>query len=225
MADGQIGILSQDFKGLITKNSRELSAVRGNILSAAEGREVKTIFITSAGSFEGKTVSAISIAYGLSSEAESKVLLVDLDPKLPKIAKLFNLKGAPGLTDLLTSNAQYSDVLRNTERDNLSIIPQGTKISNTLSIFKPKIFKEKFDSLKDAFDYLIFDGPPVLGSSNASLVAQYFDGIILVVECEKTRWEILQQTQEKISKVGGKILGVVLNKRKYYIPRALYGKV
>ena len=220
-----IGKLPQDLKTLIMKNSVELSAIQGNMLSTATDREIKTILITSCSAFEGKTITAISMAYELSTEANARVLLVDGNLRYPKIHELFNVGSTPGLSDLVVSNAEYEEVIRKTEDENLIIIPHGTKISNPLDLFRSKMFKEKLDYLKQRFNYLIFDTCAALMSSHVSIIAKYFDGIILVIEAEKTRWEILQQAKEKINNVGGNILGAVLNKRKYYIPKALYGKI
>jgi len=217
--------LSQNFKTLLMRNLGELSKVQGNILSAAENREIKTIFITSCNSFEGKTVTALSMAYALSTEARAKVLLVDANLYSPKIYELFNLDSAPGLSDLILSNAKYSEAIKKTEYDNLFLMPHGTEISNPLQVFTSQLFENRLGFLKQNFDYTIFDGPSVLGFSDVSVIARYFDGVIFVIECEKTRWEVLREAKENIEKVGGNILGVVLNKRKYYIPRVLYGKI
>jgi capsular exopolysaccharide synthesis family protein len=221
----KIGMLSQDLKTELMENGRELSAVEGNLLSVAESRHIKKIFITSCFTSEGKTVSAISMAYALSTSANAKVLLVDGNLHFPKIHELFNVKAIPGLSDLLIANADYSSVVRETEYQSLNIMPHGTGISDTLGVFRSKIFKDKLDFLSQSFDYIIFDGSSILSSSEAALTAKHFDGIILVIECEKTKWEVVQLAIEKIRNVGGIILGVVLNKRKFYIPKILYGKI
>ena len=221
----ETGKLSEKVKYLVMDNMRELSAVEANIVSSNVEREIKTIIITSCHDLEGKTVSSISIAYVLSKEANAKVLLIDGNLHAPNLFELFNLDSSPGLSDLILSNSQYDDVLRDTEYDNLIIMPHGDKVINSLDVFKSKSFKEHIDLLKQRFDYIILDGPTVLGSSDVSVLAKYFDGVIIVVECERTRWEVLQLAKERINNVRGNIIGAVLNKRKYYIPKVLYGNV
>lgn len=218
-------MLPKKLQTVLTKNSRELSTVEGNLLSAARDREVKTILVTSSTNFEGKTVSAIHMAYGLATETNAKVLLVDANLHSPKLYELFDVDSSPGLSDLFISKTEFSDVIRETEDKNLMIMPHGTEITNILDVFRSKFFKEKLDFLRQNFDYVIFDGGSTLGSSDASVIAKHFDGVILVVECEKTRKEVFLQAKEKINNVGGHVLGTVLSKRKYHIPKILYGKI
>ena len=221
-----IGRLSQNMLELFARNSRELSTVEGNILSSARDKEVKTIYVTSCRPSEGKTTSAISMAYTLSNKINFKVLLVDGNLHSPMIHKLFNVGNAYGFSDLIVSDMDFGEVILKTEYENLQIITHGSTNVDSLDVMKINaFFRDKFDSLKQEFNYIIFDGCPVFGFSDAAVVARCFDGIVFVVECEKTRWEIFQQAKEKLEMAGGNILGVVLNKRKYYIPEALYGKI
>ena len=108
-------------------------------------------------------------------------------------------------------------------RDDIQNAPPG--FSKKLDVFETETLQNLIVSLKKDFDYVIVDGQSVSGSSDVSIISKYFDGVVFVVECEKTRWEVLQQSKEKIKGVGGKILGVVLNKRVYYITQKVYGKI
>lgn len=218
----QVGVLSKKLKEILQKNVGELHAIKGNLLSVSKNKKIKTILVTSSKPAEGKTVTAINMACGL-SEAKAKVMLIDGNLQKPCIHKMFNVSETPGLSDIFTSNQEFNnDVLRETEYKRLSVMPCGTKIDNTFDVFKIDAFKEKLDSMKKDFDYVILDGHSILSSSDVPLVAKHFDGIIMVVECEKTKWEVVQQAKEKLNNVGGNILGIVLNKRKYHIPRIFY---
>jgi protein-tyrosine kinase len=88
--------------------------------------------------------------------------------------------------------------------------------------FNEDALKARLGEVREQFDYVIFDGNSVFGSSEVVSFAKHFDAVVLVVECEKTKWEVLQMASEKIQKAGGDVLGVVLNKRKYYIPDSIY---
>jgi capsular exopolysaccharide synthesis family protein len=220
----ETGTLSQDIKGIVDRNKRELSSVEGNIFSVAgAGKDIKTVLVTSCNASEGKTISAISMAYGLYNETNLKILLVDGNLRTPTLHSLFRVKSEPGLSDFVLNNA--TNVFKETEFSNLVIMPHGTAISNPLDIYRSKDFKTKLDSLREMFDYVIFDSHSILSASDTSIAARHFDGVVIVVECEKTKWEVLQMASEKIQKLRGNIIGVVMNKRKYYIPRALYGKI
>jgi protein-tyrosine kinase len=219
------GILNEDLKLKIFDNLKELSTIEGNILSAAREREVKTILITSCNPLEGKTITAISMAFALATKSNYRVILVDGNLQSPRIHELFNVGPFPGLSELLTLKAEIKEVATGTDFGNLVIIPHGSDDYKKLDSFDSETFKDKLNYMKQNSDYVIFDAQSVSGTSDVPLISKYFDGIILVVECEKTRWEVLQQAKEKIISIGGNILGVVLNKRIYYIPVKLYGKI
>jgi protein-tyrosine kinase len=221
-----VGVLNENLKSAIFKNLNELSTIEGNIASfASDKHPIKTILVTSCSPLEGKTLSSISMALALSIEANSKVVLIEGNISSPRIHEMFNVDNVPGLSDLLTSRANLSEIMRPTEFKNLTIITAGSDISKKLDVFETETLQNLIVSLKKDFDYVIVDGQSVSGSSDVSIISKYFDGVVFVVECEKTRWEVLQQSKEKIKGVGGKILGVVLNKRVYYIPQKVYGKI
>ena len=218
----KIGKLSQTVKEIIENNMSELSAIKGNLLSATKGVDVKTFLISSSKPGEGKTIAAISMALGLAA-LKSRVLLIDGNLRNPTLHQHFNIDVTPGLSDLFLSNADYNEVLHGTEQSELMVLPSGTKIYDSVEIFKSELFKKKLEDLKQMFDYVILDGHSILVSSDISLIAKYFDGTIIVVESEKTKREVVCLAKEKISNVGGNPIGAVLNRRKYYIPKVLYG--
>lgn len=222
---GNTGVLDKDLKNFITENARELSSVEGNLLGAAKGSPVKTIFITSCHAQEGKTSAAISMAYSLAANAHAKVLLIDGNIHAPKIHSLFLVHPSPGFSDFVLSDSPHAENIRMTEYDSLHIMPSGTTQIRKADVFDSDSFRQKLEAVKLDYNYVIVDGHSVFGSSETSHLAKYCDGILFVVECEKTKWEVLQQAKEKISNIGGNIIGVIMNRRKYYIPRKIYGTV
>jgi capsular exopolysaccharide synthesis family protein len=219
------GVLTKELRTMLEQQSSgELSSVESNILSAAGDKSIKTIFVTSCYPNEGKSIGALSTAYALANKSNSKVLLVDGNFNSPIVHDSFNLELSPGLSDYLVSGTAGNEILRETDIENLNVVTSGTEMSNMLENFKSETFQEKLLMLCAGFDYVVFDGYSVFGSVDASIVARYFDGIILVLECEKTRWEVVQQAKERLANVGGKIIGVTLNRRKYYIPSKFYAR-
>lgn len=215
------GKLTSDIKPFIEKNTRELSALKGNLLSSQKGGALKNLLVTSSTPGEGKTVTAISIAYAL-AETRAKVLLIDGNLRCPSIHTHFNLDLTPGLSDVFLSDAKFTEVIKATELKNLSVMSAGTKIYHSVDVFNADSFEEKLNYLKDHFDYVILDGHSILVSSDVSMVANYFDGIVLVVECEKTSGDVFEKAKKKINMIGGNIVGIVLNRRQYYIPKKFY---
>ncbi len=221
---GSAGTLQQSVQDLLHLNLGALAGVQGSIISASENREVRSLLVTSCNRQEGKTLTSIGMAFALSDQASADVLLIDGNFSAPKIHELFSIGTSPGLSELLTSRAPLEEAVRRTAYDRLSLLPLGGAMSNLVDVYRSESFPERITSLNKNFDYVIFDGSSIFGASDASIIARHFDGIVLVVECERTRWEVVQDAEERISKAGGTILGVVLNKRKFYIPKAFYGR-
>lgn len=222
---GNTGNLDRSLKNFITENTRELASVEGNLLGAAKGKEIKTIFVTSCHPGEGKTTAAVSMAYSLVTEAHARVLLIDANPHAPKIHDHFGVGISPGFSDFVLSDAQHASFICKTEYDRLHIIPSGSSSIKKSDMLDSGTFKSRLDAVKLDYNYIIFDGHSVFGASEVSHIAKHCDGILFVVECERTKWEVLQEAKDKISNIGGNIIGAILNKRKYYIPRKIYGKV
>jgi capsular exopolysaccharide synthesis family protein len=218
-------MLSSELTRIISGNQTSLSSLEGDLLGTASGKSAKVILVTSCRPQEGKTTSAATMAHTLAATAGKKVLLVDAHLSAPKIHDLFGVKKSPGLTEFLLSRAGEKDAIQATEIDRLKVMACGVASANPAELFHADGFPAKLALLRSQFDYVFFDAGSVLTSSDVALAARHFDGVIFVVECEKTKWEILDLAKAKITNVSGKILGVVLNKRQYYIPAGLYGKI
>ena len=214
-----------EIKKLFKEKKSEFYSIKGQLLSVAGNRDIRTILVTSCYPKEGKTTAALSIALALTDETDFKILLIDGNFRSPILHAYFNIERSPGFSDIFTSTSETSLTFHSTEVESLVVIPNGTKLANPLRILNEETFNEKLKALSEGFDYVIVDGTSIFGFSDTLVTAKYYDGIVMVVECERTRWEVVQEAKERLENVGGKILGVVLNKRNYYIPKAIYGKV
>ena len=220
--DGRLGLIP-GFEQRLFRNSRELSQVEGNILGVQKG--VRTFYVTSCFNGEGKTTSAIQMAYALASNSTEKVLLIDGNLKAPKVHELFGAGPSPGLTELLTSACKPREALRKTRYKNLSIMTVGSNDPDSSNLLRERSLEPLLKALQDFYRYIVFDGQSVYGTSDMTIVANQFDGVFIVVESERTKWDAVQTAMEKIRNVDGRVLGAILNKRKYYIPKLLYGKI
>lgn len=211
--------LSAKAEKQLQANLSELALVEGNIL--AKKRSTQTIYMTSCFPGEGKTTAAVTTAYALAMLSGKSVALIDGQTAHPSIHRMFNVPVSPGLNDVIVSHASLSQVIIPTSYETLHIIPAGTSSKR-----KPNTFMDTFQSilqeLRTHFDFVIYDGASILHASELSAVANIFDGVVLIVECERTKWEVVHMAEEKILNAQGTILGVILNKRKYYIPRMIY---
>ncbi|MEO5357043.1 MAG: CpsD/CapB family tyrosine-protein kinase [Nitrospirae bacterium YQR-1] len=214
-----------EYEKLIHRNKRELSNFKGNLLNTVAGKTAKSIMVTSAMNGEGKTTTALSIAHTLANEAKDRVYLADGSWNAPRLDKLFNVVENPGISDYLQDEADSEMIVRQTKTENLFVIPFGKKAATVTEILKPLKLKEKLDTLKNRCDYLIFDATSVMGSSDIAVLSSFFDGVIMVIECEKTKWQVVDLAKSKLESADAKLIGAVMNKRKFYIPKWLYGYI
>lgn len=195
--------------------------LRTNILFPAIGQPPKSILVTSALPEDGKSFVtsnlAISIAYGV----EEHVLLIDGDIRKPSIHQRFGIKGAAGLSEYLAGGDDIAAMLRRTPIDKLKIIPAGDPPANPTELMASKKMKALVDEVKSRYDdrYILIDSPPPAMASETNVLAQYVDGIIIVVRAGKTPRDAVADTVERIGKE--KLIGIVLNQAdssstKYY---------
>ncbi len=217
-----------NIKELFRDHMNEYCSIKGKLLSASGDRIIKTILVTSCYPYEGKTTASLCIAQALSEEIDYKVLLIDGNFRSPALHTYFNIKKAPGFSDLFltASDKREKPITFSPINDNsLIVMPNGSELTNPLKVLSSEAYGKELKALGNKFNYVIIDGTSIFGFSDILVSAKHFDGIVLVVEFRKTRWEVLQEAKDKLTRVGGKILGVVLNKRIYYIPKAIYEKV
>jgi Mrp family chromosome partitioning ATPase len=202
------------------------TALEGNILTAAQGQEKKTFLITSSISGEGKTFSTLMMAQALAAHSNATVLLIEGNFNKPQLNKAFNLvpNSELGVAEYFSSTSEAKEFIIKTGDDNIFLMPFiDNKKTNVERCFYHALFATQLEKLKHTgFDYILLDGTAVMGGSEALAIAKFFDSVILVVECEKTKWEVVQLASEKLTQVKAKQLGVVLNKRSYPIPSRFY---
>lgn len=218
-AEEELPALSAKSVSQLESNFRELRIAESNI--SALGMKGNTLYVTSCSDRAGKTISAISVAYALSFYSGKEVLLIDNNHHSPQIHKLFGIGRTPGFYDFCKGTSASEDVVMPTAHRGVSIVTIGAAKEH---IATEKEVQNALGSLSPHFDYVICDGGSVMSSSMALRNIKCFSGVLIVIECEKTRWEVLQVAEDKIKKSGGPdaSIGVVCNRRKYYIPSAVY---
>lgn len=214
--------LDGTFENRLLECVQNLAMVETNILGA--GKDTKTLYVTSSLNGEGKTTAAIELAYGLTTNRSAEVLLIDGNPRFPKLHTMFNTTIGPGLTDFFYTDALINDVVRATAYSKLSLMTFGSAAVERTNLFSEDRHLEKLSALKERYGFIVFDGNSVMETSETSLIARYFEGVVIVVECEQTKWEVVQLVQNKLKSVGAKPMGIVMNRRKFYIPRFFYDR-
>ncbi len=185
--------------------------LRTNIQFSSFDSTVQAIVITSSGPSEGKSTTSSNLAVVM-AENGNKTILIDCDQRKPKLHKLFLTSNNLGLSDLLAGKAKFEEAVQQTEVPNLSLLTSGTRPPNPSELLASTKMKRFVEGLKERYDYIILDTPPVIAVTDAQLLSRYADGCLLVVAASQAERNAAMKAKELLEKVDAKILGVVLNK-------------
>lgn len=207
-----------DRPGLVVINkptavvSEQFRTIRTNIQFSMIDTELKTLAITSAGPFSGKSVIAANLAATFAND-NKKVLLVDADLRKPTVHKTFKVRNNDGLTTLLTDkNTHFSDTIFRTHTDGLYILTSGAIPPNPAELLASKRMQEIKVDMEDYFDLIIFDLPPVLAVTDAQVMASKVDGTIFVAPRGLVNKDQMVQSRDLLNKVNANVLGAILNR-------------
>ena len=165
--------------------------------------------------------TAVSLAKGL----ENSVLLVDANFKRPLLHKLFNNPNTVGLSDILSAGVDIHRAIRPTYMPYLAFLPSGGPLMDPAQFFRSDRFGEILSEFRTRFDYVIFDTPPVSHFADCLVMGPKVDQVILVVRAHRTKRQVVEHAKDEITKHGGKLLGVVLNRRRFFIPDFIYKRL
>lgn len=218
----------------------EYYGIKHNILNLNSGQRIKTILFSSSNKGEGNSTVLIQFSLTLASEGE-RVLLVDANLRDPSFHKIFNLERENGLTELILGRSTLDEVIKKTRFNNLFVITSGILsrgpsldrgpltvdygLFNPSALFESDSLDSHIENMKKQADWVLFDSPPINSFNDSIALAHRVDGVVMVVEAEKTRWEVAQSAKQRVESGNGKILGIVLNKRRYYIPEFIYKRL
>ncbi len=191
------------------------------------GPSKKVILITSAGTQEGKTTILINLGIAM-AQTGAKTLLVSSDLRRPVVAKTFGMKREPGITEFISGAVDMDQALRNISDiilgmtgieditraaglSNLWILPCGKLPDNPSEILESKEWASMVHELKKRFQYIIFDSPPLLPVTDASIIASQVDSVVLCYEIGRIPRDALMRARTQLESVGAHISGMVLN--------------
>lgn len=187
-------------------------SLRTNLQFSSVDETLRSLLVTSATPGEGKTTTAANLAT-VFAQAGHSVILVDADIRKPQQHKIFDLPKSPGLTELMvSSNTPTSFFLRETQIPNLRILTSGKEAPNPAELLGSNRMKQLLRELEQEADFLVIDAPPLLAVTDAQVLSNSVQGVLLVVNTEKTPRTIVARGAEAILRANGRILGVVLNR-------------
>lgn len=189
-------------------------------------RPPRSIAVTASYDGEGSSTVAANLAISLAKNSREKVLLIDANLGNPCMRDMFcTLSDGKGLSDLLAGNVDYVEPVQALEHSRLMLLPAGNASGDEAASIDPKLMEAVLAKYRDEFGYIVIDCPAVWRSNVPTRIATVAEGVILVVEAERVRVQIVERTKERLEEVNARILGVVLNKRRFYIPSWLYRQI
>ncbi|MDP8313665.1 MAG: polysaccharide biosynthesis tyrosine autokinase [Candidatus Celaenobacter antarcticus] len=181
--------------------------------------EGRIYLVTSSGPKEGKSTSSSNLAITL-SQMRSKTVIVDCDMRRPMVHNLFFVSRENGLSRFLTTeDVDIHDIIKPSGMENLDIITAGHVPPNPSELLSSKKMDDLFAKLREEYDYIIVDSPPIIAVTDALIIAKKVDHLVLVIRVNSTEREIIEQAKSLLKNIDVKVAGVVVNGievKKYY---------
>lgn len=203
--------------------AEQYRVLRTNIQAINSKYPIKAITITSSIHSEGKTITAINLAISMAQDLNKKqVLLVDADLRRARISKYLGINSELGLADLIANGSNVDEALLNMGIDNLTILPAGKPPHNPAELLGSTKMKNLIGLLKEKYDYIIIDTPPIISVTDAGLLGAQTDGVIMVVQANRTQKGIVEHGEGLLKQAQAKLLGYILTNVQYHIPGYIY---
>lgn len=194
--------------------SEEFRSLRSNIQFSIIDDSISTIMVTSAGPGEGKSTISTNIAIVFAVQGK-KVLLVDADLRRPSLHETFQVSNKNGLTTYFTRrNISLNQLIFTTPQTNLDFLPTGVLPPNPSELLSSIKMDELIEELRQTYDLIIFDVPPIIAVTDAQIIASKTDGTIFVVRNNATEKQKLVKSKKILEHAKAPILGVVFNDKK-----------
>jgi capsular exopolysaccharide synthesis family protein len=185
--------------------------IRTNVLFSTAEEGSRVLVVTSTGPGEGKTTVATNLAIGF-AQAGQRVLIIDADMRRPRVHSVFALKQEPGLSNLMVGNAKASESVRKTPVPGLWVLAAGRIPPNPAELIGSQRFRDFLTSLKEHFDLIVIDSPPVMAVTDAAIAANVANGVVFVVGAEMTSRHAARAAVEHLEQGRAHFVGAVLNR-------------
>ena len=195
--------------GMTGSRPESYRSLRTSVQFLSPAGETPSYVVTSAGPGEGKSTTIANLALAF-AETGAKVALIDADLRLPRIADYFGIEGGVGLTEVLAGRLSAADALQRWGRGTLFVLPSGTVPPNPAELLGSSEMSRLLADLREAFDIILIDAPPVVLVTDAAVIARRTSGAILVTASGKSVIPRVRDAVTNIENVGAKVLGTVV---------------
>ncbi|SVC73410.1 uncharacterized protein METZ01_LOCUS326264, partial [marine metagenome] len=201
-------ITKEDPKSPVSEAYRSL---RTSMLYSTSAKELKSILVSSAGPGEGKTTTVANLAITYANLGR-KTLLVDTDLRRPVVHKVFDLDREPGVTTYLSSATDdYASLIQTCEISNLSIITAGIIPPNPSELLGSKRMTELVKQLENDWDMVLFDSPPMIAVTDATMISKEIDQVVLIVKVGQTDKKAFHHTINNLRNINAPLGGIIMN--------------
>ena len=210
-----LGLIPQKVRPLIeegpdSEHAEAYRVLRTNLAFTESGSNRGAFSVLSSGAGEGKSTTTFNLAFVCAQQGE-KVLLIDADLRRPVQHTILGVSNRFGLTNVLLRDVPVEEAIKATSVPNLHFLPSGRLPRTSLGVLDPKRIGELIASLKQKYDVVLIDTPPLVGISDSSIIAKETDGAIIVVQYRKYPREMLAKAKTMVEALGVKVIGAVLN--------------
>lgn len=189
--------------------SEEFRSLRTRLNHLQSTQSLHTLVISSASPGEGKSFTACNLAISQAQLTGKRILLADFDFRRPSISKLFGMPAVPGLTEYLRGKARIADILHHVSDSNLYVMTAGGMVTNPLELLNLPECNSLIEALRDHFDWVILDSPPLLFAADGNLLSTMADGTVLVVRIGATTYDTVTRAMQSLCH--NNVLGIVVN--------------
>lgn len=190
--------------------SESIRGLRSNLFFSRADQKPQVILLTSATPQEGKTLVAVNLASSM-AQSGCRTLVIDADMRRPRIHQTLGIENEAGLANILSGVSSPEAVIRRTCIENLDVITAGPTPPNPAELLGSKLMTGILDGLRKHYEHIIIDTPPVTAVTDATILSQYSDGVVVISKAFVTPKELVRTAIETLQKVNSKIFGVVLN--------------
>ena len=210
-----LGVIPQNVGLLIDEGAESPHAeayrvLRTNLLFSRKDDKLNTVAVVSAGAGEGKSTTVFNLA-SVFAQSGQRVLIVDSDLRRPTLHKMLRITNSMGLTNYLLKQNTLEEVIQTTAVPTMDFLASGKLPSSSLGILSSAQMKDLITELKQRYDFVFFDSPPIMGVSDASILASEVDMTLQVIQYRRYPQPMNVRAKQLIEKVGGNLVGIVLN--------------
>jgi polysaccharide biosynthesis transport protein len=199
-----------DEEGSDSQYAEAYRVLRTHILFSRKDEKLNTLAVVSAGAGEGKSTTTLNLAT-IFAQAGQRILVVDSDLRRPTLHKILRVSNSLGLVSYLLKQNTLEEVIQKTKVPMLDFMASGKLPSSSMGILNSPRMKELITELKQRYDFIFFDSPPIMGVSDASILASEIDMTIQVIQYRRYPQPMNIRAKQMIEKVGGNLVGIVLN--------------